>query len=102
MGLYLHNGKLAFDFETDKDKYNFLPMNISAIYSTTSFLVMGQYCDKEDNITKGKSLGLGMWLVNSQGRILNAKYNSWDSEIGKHLSVKCKGPRGRYRLYLFP
>jgi hypothetical protein len=91
MGLYLHNGKMAFDFETDKDKYNFLPMNISTIIGTTNFLVMGQYCDKDDNITKGKSLGVGMWLVNSQGKILNAKYNSWASEIGKHLSVNAKG-----------
>ncbi|WP_127131475.1 DUF6770 family protein [Pseudoflavitalea rhizosphaerae] len=91
MGLYLHNGKIAFDFETDKDKYNFLPMNTSPIAGTTNFLVMGQYCDKEDNISKGKSLGLGMWLVNSQGKILNAKYNSWGSEIGKHLNVNAKG-----------
>ncbi|MBO9658865.1 MAG: hypothetical protein J7527_08565 [Chitinophagaceae bacterium] len=91
MGLYLHSGKLAFDFETDKDKYNFLPMNISTINGTTNFLVMGSYCDKEDNISKGKSLGLGMWLVNSQGKILNAKYNSWATEIGKHLSVNAKG-----------
>lgn len=90
-GLYLHNGKVAFDFETDKDKFNFMPMNISTINGTTNFLVMGSYCDKEDNISKGKSLGLGMWLVNSQGKILNAKYNSWDSEIGKHLSVNAKG-----------
>lgn len=91
MGLYLHNGKVAFDFETDKDKFNFMPMNVSTIYGTTNFLVMGSYCDKEDNISKGKSLGLGMWLVNSKGKIVNAKYNSWDSEIGKHLSVNAKG-----------
>lgn len=91
MGLYLHNGKVAFDFETDKDKFNFMPMNVSTIYGTTNFLVMGSYCDKEDNISKGKSLGLGMWLVNSKGKILNAKYNSWESEIGKHLSVNAKG-----------
>ena len=91
VGLYLHNGKLAFDFETDRDKYNFLPMNISTINGTTNFLVMGQYCDKEDNISKGKSLGMGMWLLNSKGSILNAKYNSWATEISKHLSVNAKG-----------
>lgn len=91
MGLYLHNGKVAFDFETDKDKFNFMPMNVSTINGTTNFLVLGSYFDKEDNVSKGKSLGLGMWLVNSQGKILNSKYNSWESEIGKHLNVNAKG-----------
>lgn len=91
MGVYLHNGKKAFEFPTDEKKFLFNPTNISTIKGSNTVALMGPYFDKDDNIAKGKSVGLGVWQMNNQGKILNEKYNSWASEIGKHLSVNAKG-----------
>lgn len=91
MGLYLHNGKKAFEFTTDQKKFNFVPTNISTIKGANSFALMGPYFDKEDNVGKAKSIGLGVWEVSGQGKVLNEKYNSWENEIGKHLTVNAKG-----------
>jgi hypothetical protein len=91
LGLYLHNGKKAFEFETDKEKYNFFPMNVAAIRNSNEFMLMGPYYDKEDNVVKDKSKGLGVWVMNNQGKITNSKYNSWTGDISKHLKIDARG-----------
>jgi hypothetical protein len=91
LGLYIHNGKKAFEFETDKEKYNFFPMNVTALRNSNEFLLMGPYYDKEDNIIKDKSKGLGAWVMNNQGTIVRSKYNSWEGDISKHLKIDARG-----------
>lgn len=91
LGIYLHNGKKAFEFETDKDKYSFLPMNISTLRGGSSFMVIGPYYDKDDRVMKDKSLGLGVWALNNQGTITASKYNSWDGDISKFLKIDSRG-----------
>lgn len=91
LGVYLHSGKKAFEFETDREKYSFLPMNISTLRGSGSFMVLGPYFDKDANVMKDKSLGLAVWAINNQGKITASKYNSWANEIGKHLKVDAKG-----------
>lgn len=91
MGVYLHNGKKAFEFETNQEKYNFLPMGITTVANSSEFLLMGPYFDKDDKVSKDKSLGLGVWIMNSQGKVVNSKYNSWADDISKHLKVNAKG-----------
>jgi hypothetical protein len=91
LGIYLHNGKKAFEFETDREKYNFFPMNIATLRNSSQFMLMGPYFDKNDNVTKDKSLGLGVWVMNNQGKITNTKYNSWDGDISKFLKVDKRG-----------
>jgi hypothetical protein len=91
LGIYLHNGKKAFEFETDREKYNFLPMNVSTFRNSSKFMVMGPYYDKDDKVIKDKSIGLGVWVMNNQGAITNAKYNSWDGDISKYLKIDARG-----------
>lgn len=91
LGLYLHNGKKAFEFETNIEKYNFFPMNVASLRNTNNFMLMGPYYDKDDNVVKDKSLGLGVWVLNNQGKITNSKYNSWDGDISKHLKIDARG-----------
>ncbi len=55
-------------------------------------MLMGPYFDKEDNVLKDKSKGLGVWILNNQGKITNAKYNSWDGDISKHLKIDSPWP----------
>lgn len=91
LGLYIHNGKKAFEFETDKEKYNFFPMNVAAIRNSNEFMLMGPYYDKEDNVIKDKTKGLGVWVLNNQGKIVRSKYNSWEGDISKHLKIDSRG-----------
>ena len=91
LGIYLHNGKKAFEFETNIEKFNFFPMNVASLRNTNNFMLMGPYFDKEDNVLKDKSKGLGVWVLNNQGKITNAKYNSWDGDISKHLKIDARG-----------
>lgn len=92
MGVYLHNGKKAFEFEANnQEKYNFFPMNIAAVRNSSQFMLMGPYFDKDDRAMKDKSLGLGVWVMNNSGKIVASKYNSWDGEISKHLKVDSRG-----------
>ncbi|MBO9199888.1 MULTISPECIES: DUF6770 family protein [Niastella] len=91
LGIYLHNGKKAFEFETNIEKYNFFPMNVASLRNTDNFMLMGPYFDKEDNVIKDKSKGLGVWVLNNQGKITNAKYNSWEGDISKHLKIDSRG-----------
>ncbi len=39
LGIYLHNGKKAFEFETNsKDKYSFFPMNVTKLEGNSTLL----------------------------------------------------------------
>lgn len=91
LGVYLSSGKKAFEFETNREKYNFFPMNIAAVRNSSQFMLMGPYFDKDDRAMKDKSLGLGVWVMNNSGNIVNAKYNSWGGDISKHLKVDSRG-----------
>lgn len=91
LGVNLHNGKKAFEFETDREKYNFYPMNIAKFKTTNNYMLMGPYYDKDDKVNKDKSLGLGVWVMNNQGQVVAARYNSWDSDISKFLKIDKRG-----------
>ncbi|THU41775.1 hypothetical protein FAM09_06650 [Niastella caeni] len=90
LGIYLHNGKKAFEFETDREKYNFYPMNVTTLRNN-GFMLIGPYYEKDDRVVKDKSLGLGVWVMNNQGKVVNAKYNSWSGDISKHLKIDSRG-----------
>jgi hypothetical protein len=91
LGINLHSGKKVFEFETDREKYNFFPMNVAALRNKSEFMLMGPYYDKGDKIVKDKSLGLGVWVMNNQGKVVQQKYNSWDGDISKHLKIDARG-----------
>ena len=91
LGLYLQNGQRAFEIRTDAQQYNLMPMNVIKLKGTDNFMLMGAYFDKNAKNMEGRSLGVGLWLMNSSGRVINTKYNSWETEISKVLNVNEKG-----------
>lgn len=91
LGIYLHNGKKAFEFETNSDKYTFFPMNVAALRSKDQFMLMGTYYDKDDKLIFDKSLGLCTWVLNNQGKLIYTKYNSWTGDISKYLKLDSRG-----------
>ena len=91
LGLNLENGKQTFEVSTEGEAYKFFPMNISMLKGRNEFLLMGPYYEGDDRILQDKSLGLGAWVMNNQGKIVAQKYNSWALQIGKFLKTDQKG-----------
>jgi hypothetical protein len=89
VGLDLDNGKKLFEKQTD-GKYRFSPGSMSVL-NTGKAYIFGEYFDLNGKIFKDKSLGLAVWGVDEQGKVLNEKYNSWSLEMSKYLEVSSKG-----------
>jgi hypothetical protein len=87
----LQSGKKVFEIETISKGYKLMPMNISMLKGKNEFIVMGPYYDGGDRVLQDKSLGLGVWVMNNQGKVISAKYNSWSMDIGKYLKTDQKG-----------
>lgn len=91
LGIYLQTGERAFEIRTDAQQYNMTPMSVISFKGTDNFMLLGAYFDKNEKNLSGRSLGVGLWLMNSSGRVVNSKYNSWETEISKVLNVNEKG-----------
>jgi hypothetical protein len=92
LGISLAKGNTVFEFQTEnKDKFNFMPMNVATISGQDGFVLSGPYFNPDDNVLKDKSLGMGIWVMNNRGQILHSKYSSWDTDLSKYLPVNSKG-----------
>lgn len=90
VGLDLETGKQLFEKSTEQGKFKFYPASMSVVNDGKAY-IFGEYFNPNGNIFKDKSLGFGFWNVNEKGEVLSEKYNSWDLDMGKHLSVSSKG-----------
>jgi hypothetical protein len=91
LGMDIATGKKNFEIITEAEDYKFYPMNTSAIAGSSDILLLGTYYEPDGKVMKDASLGLAAWTINSEGKITSKKYNSWDGEIGKYLSLDKKG-----------
>lgn len=92
LGIFLSNGKKSFEFETNsKDKYAFFPMNVSQLSGSSQFVLSGPYFDADARVMKDKSRGMGIWVMDSKGKLVTSKYSSWDGDLAKYLPVDEKG-----------
>jgi len=91
LGLDIATGKKTFEISTEAEDYKFYPMNISPIAGSSDVLLLGTYYEPDGKVMKDASLGLAAWTINSEGKITSKKYNSWENEIGKYLSLDKKG-----------
>ncbi len=91
-GVDIFTGKKIFDYQTEnKDKFNFLPLNVATIKGQNGFVLSGPYYNPDDNVMKDKSLGIGIWVMTNKGDIVKSKYDSWEKDLSKFLSVNSKG-----------
>ena len=92
VALDMFSGRKVYEVSTEAENdYRFFPVNISTINGQSNYLLMGTYYDKDDNVMKRPSLGLAAWTMDSKGKVVAKKYNSWENEIGKYLSTNDKG-----------
>ena len=92
LGINLENGKKVFEVRTQDGSNQLYPMNISTVSGNNSeFLLIGPYYVGNDRVIRDKSDGLGIWLMNNQGKIQRSKYVSWNKDLSKFLKVDQKG-----------
>ncbi len=91
LGLDIATGKKTFEISTEAEDYKFYPMNTSAIAGSSNVLLLGTYYEPDGKVMKDASLGLATWTIDGTGKIVSKKYNSWENEIGKYLSLDKKG-----------
>lgn len=94
VGLNLETGKKLFEVRSQDGKQQLFPMNITTMAGTNHFLVTGLYYEGTDRVLQDKSEGLGIWLMNNQGKILKSKYMSWAKDMSKFVKVDQKGRVG--------
>ena len=91
IGINLSNGRKAFEVRTQDGKNQLYPMNITTMKGSSEFLLIGPYFEGNDRVLQDKSDGLGIWLMNNQGKIVKSKYASWEKDLSKFLKLDNKG-----------
>ena len=91
LGLNLETGKKVFEIRTTDGKQQLYPMNLAAVSGNNNFLLIGPYYQGDADVMQDKSLGLGVWVMNNQGKLIRSKYISWTEDMSKFLKVNKKG-----------
>jgi hypothetical protein len=91
LGLNLETGKKVFEMRTKDGAQQLYPMNLASLSGNSNFILVGPYYNGDDNVTKDESLGLGVWIMNNQGKLIRSKYISWATDMGKFLKISNKG-----------
>jgi len=91
MGLNLENGKKVFEMQTKDGAHQLYPMNLASLAGSSSYLLIGPYYNGDDNVTNAQSEGLGIWVMNNQGKMVRSKYISWSTDLSKFLKVTSSG-----------
>lgn len=91
VGLNFATHKKVFEIDDSQDTYKFVPQNSVKLANTGNVMLMGSYYDKTSNILTDFSLGLAIYIVNPEGKVLSKSYNSWAGDIGKFLPMNEKG-----------
>ena len=69
VGLYIHNGKKAFEVMTEEDDHKLYAMNVATISGKSDFILMGPYYSPDAKVMKDASQGIGAWTMNSKGKV---------------------------------
>ncbi|RYG01353.1 MAG: hypothetical protein EOO02_12950 [Chitinophagaceae bacterium] len=92
VGINFMTRKLAFDIPDDNgDEYKFVPTNITHLKEQGKIMVMGNYFQENAKIMKDHSEGIAIIEINTKGKTVSKKYNSWEMDFAKHLPVNSKG-----------
>ena len=91
IGLNFITKKKEFEIDAEGTDYKFVPSSVVHLKETGKILVMGSYFDVNANIAKDASLGLGLYEIDSKGKVLSKTYNSWGGDFAKYLPTNAKG-----------
>lgn len=82
----------AFDItDNEGDQFKMVPTNIVHLKEQNKIIVMGNYFSPNAKVMKDHSEGLAIFELNTKGKSISKKYNSWAGDLAKHLPVNRKG-----------
>lgn len=96
----IHTGQKVFEKLVEDDMYSLYFMNSFVDPASGNIALLGQYYKKDDNVVKGKSLGLCSYILDPQGNIITKNYASWLNDVRKFLPVNASG-KIEHMGYLF-
>ena len=91
VGINFETKKKAFEIEEGRDNYLFIPEYCTKLSYSGKLAIIGPYFNKTDNIVKDFSLGIAIYTIDDDGKILSKAYNNWAQDISKYLPLNEKG-----------
>jgi len=91
IGIDMANGRKLYEMPTQHGGNTLYPMNIAPIRGTQNVLLMGPYYNGDGRVLQDRPVGLGVWVVDSKGKVLQSKYNAYDGTLSKYVKVNSKG-----------
>ncbi len=90
LGTDLKTGKKLFEYQLEDPEHTVSTLNMVADEGNT-FTIVGLYYEKGAKSFKDKSLGLFAFTLDANGKVTKRKYVSWESDMGKFLTMTEKG-----------
>jgi hypothetical protein len=72
-------------------KYKSVPTFITKDQETGNLLMASTYFEEDDNVVKDYGLGVAIYTITRDGKILTKEYNPWQGAFSKYLTVNDKG-----------
>lgn len=85
------SGKKKFEVPLVVQGKNIQPMNVVPGEEGRPLEVLGLYFKEGDNVVKDPSLGFCKLMYDDKGKVIDAKYVSWQKDVGKLMPVNHKG-----------
>jgi hypothetical protein len=96
----INTGQKVFEKLVEDNTYSLYFMNSFVDPASGNIALLGQYYKKDDNVVKGKSLGLCSYILDPQGNVITKNYASWLNDVRKFLPVNALG-KIEHMGYLF-
>ncbi|HEY2348322.1 MAG TPA: DUF6770 family protein, partial [Puia sp.] len=90
VGLNFITRKKVFEIEEGREQYKIVPANVSSL-PNGNMLVMGSYYNKNESIVKDYGLGIAMYELSTDGKVINKTFNSWDGDFSRFLHTGSNG-----------
>jgi hypothetical protein len=90
LAIDLTTGTKVFEKPLEDDKHAVSALN-SIIDPNGNLCIYGMYFEKDAKTAKESSLGLFNFVMSPKGEMTSRKYQSWETDIAKHLAVNSKG-----------
>jgi hypothetical protein len=91
IGLDMNTGRKVYEIPTQFGGNTLYPMNVATIRGTSNMMMVGPYYDGDGRVLQDKPKGLGIWVVDGKGKVIESKYNPYDGTLSKYVKVNAKG-----------
>jgi hypothetical protein len=87
LSITINNGTKRFMNSTLLGKHPYYPTNMASQVADNNFTILGSYFKPDSKIQKTNTSGICTIRFNSNGDELQRAYQSWEEEIGRHITI---------------